>query len=835
MNIMAAMKSEAGGEETDSMATDNAGNDTMQRGWQTRGQMDCDNKASTNKQDGLSSADEEAVNYNHQCYICDKTFSANSNLNRHLRKIHKENVQSPYNNVRCALCESLFSSSSMYTDHLERDHKVEIVRERLTFQTREAFQDWKDSVENETTAQFIKSRGEKRSKSVNKTYYSCNRSGYYVSKARTQKALKKQGSRKINGRCPASMNVTIKEDSTYDVRFIKTHVGHDFDLKHLDLSEKDRDLIIRKLTSGVTKREIIRQIRSTAELHQNTSASSPATSVISTNGCGTSGLNGGLCHPIVINSRSSIPGCGEQQIEVVVPPMSTSVEAAANTSTLTSRFAIAQDETNKADSMKTSDTGSAPSASASNAQTPTPVSRLHLATTKDIHNIINSKHLDSKKIRHNYDLNTVDAWISELNELEPPGSSPILLYKDQESLVEGFPKLHDIDFMLAIMKEGQAELLKQLGPKCIVIDSTHQVHCECLHVTYLSVIDDEGKSFPVAYLLSSRTDLDVLEVFFTLIKERVGTITTRMLIADDLHDFYQAWWRVMSMPVHNLLTPWSVFESLSKKFDLIKNRDKLRKFKKQFRALLTETESDRFTSCLNQILSDYKKDQDTCKFIEAFDEQFAKNPDIWSNSLRKAYNVSNYQLWFMHDKFKTVYKEGKNSRKMCKYITCLMNLFEPQQLEKLTQVEEANREAKRRANERRHKKGIETGSLVYEVAVEPAYWLCPSECSSEVYDEVRLNSDDGQLARPNQVFDSNNDDEQKSKSQQNGATDSSARSSEARVRSESSGKRDQSCCESMCQDCQTCRHEYKCTCLDYVVGLNMCKHIHRISALCKQG
>lgn len=705
----------------------------------------------------------DAKCYNHQCYICDKIFSANSNLNRHLRKIHKENVQSPYNNVKCALCDSVYSSSSIYNQHLEKDHQVKIEVEHKTFSTRDSFEEWKHSVENETTSQFIKSRGEKRTKSFNKTYYSCNRSGYYISKARTRKALKKQGSRKINGRCPASMNVTINSDSTYDVKFIKSHVGHNFELKHLDLSDKDRDLIVQKLVSGVTKKEIIKQLRSAADQHTTATSVSPASSVSlagSTN--------------ILSNSNGdAIPTTGE----IVISSSNTGfhpITSATNTDNIVPIAASV--------SPILGANNNSCSTTPNNSQ---PTSRIHLATTKDIHNIINSKHLDSKRIRHNYDLNNVEAWISEMREFNE--ASSVLFYKSQSEIIDRFPRLREDDFMLIIMKDGQTECFKKYGQRCIIIDSTHNVHCEYLQLSAVSVIDDEGKGLPVAFLFSTRTDCEVLEAFFTILQDKVGTVNTMMVIADELNDFYQAWTIVMSRPTHNLLTPWSVFETWNRKMESITNREKLRRVKKSLRNLLTESDTEKFAKHLVKLREEFGLDKDCYKFMKYFEDEFIANPDPWSSCTRKSYGATNLQLMRLHDKFKVVYKEGKNSKKLCKYVADLMTLFDDSQLDQLSRMEDRN-PAKQKALLDRHKKSTEAGSIVYEVAVEPVYWLCPSESSQEVYYEVRRIS-----------------------------------------------RRDQACCcDLRCPTCASCRHDYKCTCLDYVVNMNMCKHIHKICTMCKQ-
>lgn len=844
--------------------------------------------------------DHEVTSYNHQCYICDKIFSANSNLNRHLRKIHKENVQSPYNNVKCALCDATCPSSSMYIIHLDDVHHVHIETDELTFPDAKSFDDWKYDVENATMSQFIKSRGEKRSRSVNKTYYSCNRSGYYISKARTQKALKKQGSRKINGRCPASINVTIAEDSTHHVRFIKTHVGHDFSLKHLDLSEKDRDLIINKLAAGLTKKDIIKQIRSASSdmhhHHQNSANISPASSVSGANSLSVT-LNASVssnnsCNndPLLIAKRSSMQLItSSDQKGAITDATSEDTEQQRNSST-NSPYT-----TTTSTPLPSQLVGCNNLNDSGNINGTIPTTRIHLATTKDIHNILNSKHLDSKKIKHNYDLNQVEQWIDEMKGCEKDSS--VLLYKDQGANDDRYPKLKADDFMLILMKPGQEKILRENGPRCIVLDSTHQIHCEYLHVAYLAVIDQDQRGFPVAFMFSSRTDSDIMEVFFTLLKERVGLISTRMLIADENHEFYQAWWRVMTMPLHNLLSPWTVFDKWNKKFHLIKNREKSRKLKRQLRNLLNEPDQDKFARSMANIL-ELREDPDMVPFVEFFEENYCKNPEVWSGYFRRGFQVSNQRLTQLHGKFKQIYKEGKNSKRMCKFINGLLNLFEDSQLELIKWIEENDENVKRSLLNTRHKQSTETIALVYEVAVEPVYWLCPVDgASSDTYFEIRRKTNHHHhhshkaatskldKSSPNRS-DSNLSDKQVStvssrgstkreSGRQKGANSSNAATSNDGCASTISGgsttspsnpssaaaaalKRDpfesssslasssghqhaktqvaakrKKCCGLVCPRCDSCRHEYECTCLDYLFNLNMCKHIHRVASMCK--
>lgn len=776
---------------------------------------DDDNELEATRYSQMSEVNQvDTSNYSHQCYICDKVFSANSNLNRHLRKIHKENVQSPYNNVKCALCNSIYSSSSIYNQHLEKDHRVHIEVEHHTFDTKEQFEEWKHQIEDETTSQFIKSRGDKKSSKANKTYYSCNRSGYYVSKARTRKALKKQGSRKINGRCPAALNVTVKEDLSYDVRFVKTHVGHTFELEHLDLSDKDRELIVQKLISGVTKKDIIKQLRSSTALKPGTSGSTTP--------------NGSLNNSVILaasgspaSTTISTTGNASEMIEVIMPVSSEDVLRLDSIALDSSAFETSVASTTDNSARTTPSMSTAPSSCL-----PTPAngcsngrqlrsSRLHLATTKDIHNIINSKRLDSKLIKHNYDLHVLEHWVDDMQSLNNSASS-VLFYKNQSGKSDRYTKLRSEDFLLAIMTEGQAEMLQRHGERCIIIDSTHNIHCEYLQVTLLAVVDAEGTGFPCAFMFSSRTDQDTLSVFFNLIKQKSGTIATRMVIADELDDFYQAWTQVMSRPTHNLLTPWCVFDNWAKEFESIKNKEKLRRLKKSLRALLTEPEADKFSRTLNQILTEFRDDEDVGKFVEYFERNYANNQDLWSSCLRKSHGVLNYQLSKLHDRFKLIYKAGKTSKKLCIFVAKMMTLFDDRQLDTVTRLEETLPQ-KKEAVEIRHNKSLEsTNILAYEVAADPPYWLFPDgDNSKEEYHEIRR-------------ITNQRDASTKINQQQIVTRSSDASQQKLKVSSNLADIKPTPCCNLVCASCNACRHEYKCSCLDYVVNMNLCKHIHQI-------
>lgn len=74
--------------------------------------------------------------------------------------------------------------------------------------------------------------------------------------------LKLLGSNKIDGHCPARLNVTVnKEDNRVKVKFTKTHVGHNLDVGRLTLSKFERGDIAAKIKNKIPFDEILNEIR----------------------------------------------------------------------------------------------------------------------------------------------------------------------------------------------------------------------------------------------------------------------------------------------------------------------------------------------------------------------------------------------------------------------------------------------------------------------------------------------------------------------------------------------------------------------------------------------
>ncbi|KAI4454333.1 hypothetical protein MML48_9g00007700 [Holotrichia oblita] len=169
------------------------------------------------------------------CPHCSKIFSTIRLRNRHIKRIHKVEVESSRSNhILCPICgegNEIKTFESLRT-HIENTHEVGKCTQR---------------------------------KKYKEVHYDCNRSNIRGYQSKNYKRTEKSGGTiKICGICPSKLIVKIDDNvgGQVNVMFWKTHVGHDENYlraKHLPTTEKD--MVVEKLKSGVPTDRILEDAR----------------------------------------------------------------------------------------------------------------------------------------------------------------------------------------------------------------------------------------------------------------------------------------------------------------------------------------------------------------------------------------------------------------------------------------------------------------------------------------------------------------------------------------------------------------------------------------------
>lgn len=128
-------------------------------------------------------------------------------------------------------------------NHFKSAHDIIIDTEAIQFLTVQEFTNWMMDIKKKSKCKynsFIK----ERSATLKMTNYVCPRSGFFQTKSTGKCKTEFQGTRKINGFCPAQLSFSVDKDGTCKIYFIKTHIGHNNELDYLFLTIEERNMLV---------------------------------------------------------------------------------------------------------------------------------------------------------------------------------------------------------------------------------------------------------------------------------------------------------------------------------------------------------------------------------------------------------------------------------------------------------------------------------------------------------------------------------------------------------------------------------------------------------------
>lgn len=98
-------------------------------------------------------------------------------------------------------------------------------------------------------------------KSYTTVNFVCHRSGRYVPKGQGLRHLKIQGSNKLNALCPASIRIRQFSGGKCEVSVSETHIGHENDIGHLNLTKLEREKLAGKIALKIPFEDILDEVR----------------------------------------------------------------------------------------------------------------------------------------------------------------------------------------------------------------------------------------------------------------------------------------------------------------------------------------------------------------------------------------------------------------------------------------------------------------------------------------------------------------------------------------------------------------------------------------------
>ena len=230
------------------------------------------------------------------------------------------------------------------------------------------------------------------------------------------------------------------------------------------------------------------------------------------------------------------------------------------------------------------------------------ITREHLVTKQDIHNIKNRYNIEGV-MRHSNDLTSVCVWVEELKSLP---NNPLLLFKAQgEPQPDDMDNVGNDDFILGIQTQFQRDMLCKYADVCICMDATHGTNMYDFKLITILVLDDFGEGIPVAWAISNREDAIMLVEFLGAIKYRTGPLKPpRRFMSDDAEQYYNSWKSVFGVEgTTKLFCAWHVDRSWRNALkEHVHTAEARLELYHHLRVLLMENEESTFRVMLQQLL-----------------------------------------------------------------------------------------------------------------------------------------------------------------------------------------------------------------------------------------
>lgn len=377
------------------------------------------------------------------------------------------------------------------------------------------------------------------------------------------------------------------------------------------------------------------------------------------------------------------------------------------------------------------------------------------------------------------------SWIFQTNE-------DIILYcKEPNSYDAKYPHLDYEEFILITMNAEQEENLKRYGNDVVLVDRTDDFNSYEFEMTAIMVLDQFRQGIATTFMFSNRADEYVYQILFAELQKRlVNQLTPKVFMSDRTDFYYSAWEKVMGRPQKRLFCTWYVSQDWKENLSKVEgDNGKKTSVYARLREMQTEMNCSKFHSLLEAFLNE--GDADLKEFLKYFETFYTHTFASWAYCYRRYSGINtNTYTKQLFSKIRKKYLSRVDYTKLQDDLeiiqVILENFFYEESIRKLKKervIEKVEELVQR------HEESIkENLSSIREV---PSGWCVPPDKNRNRVKDM----DDMYLVQP---YVQNCD------------------------------------CQLRCVPCNACIHKYQCSCVDYSVEYNFCKHIHLVCQLIKE-
>ncbi|XP_026290701.1 uncharacterized protein LOC113215308 [Frankliniella occidentalis] len=273
------------------------------------------------------------------------------------------------------------------------------------------------------------------------------------------------------------------------------------------------------------------------------------------------------------------------------------------------------------------------------------------------------------------------------------------LSKDRDCVVLYKPYGHDVQigpkeinslpdhkqlFMLGLQTKEQAALMVEHSHKIVLVDETHGTNHHKYQLLTLMIIDDNNRGWPVAHLISSKSDADTLQYFFRALKEKHGNadnLNLNCIISDDdsaLINAMDLGFEGKLGSLRHILCKWHLLRAFKKNLRSHVPKSFVDTMMNELRVLVNETDQKTFYDLQAGFIAKYEN-LDQCKsFItEYYRKYYVDRVTKWAMCFRNFPHANintTGHIESFHHRLKKVYLKRKVNRRLDDLVNILIDI-----------------------------------------------------------------------------------------------------------------------------------------------------------------
>ncbi|XP_054276739.1 uncharacterized protein LOC128995746 [Macrosteles quadrilineatus] len=233
-------------------------------------------------------------------------------------------------------------------------------------------------------------------------------------------------------------------------------------------------------------------------------------------------------------------------------------------------------------------------------------------------------------------------------------------------------------FMFGFQTPRQLQLMKDHCNKILIVDETHGTNQYSYKLLTCMVVDDNRRGWPVAHLVTNKSDAATLQFFFKGLSERIEDPSRiNCVITDDDSAIINGIEAGFSSPMRHLLCRWHVIKNLKDNVRTKVPKDLFEDVFSEIRVLMNIEDLNMFEDLCEGFLKKYEEKDKTAKFITYFRQHYLNRTEKWAmchrNFPHAQVNTTGHVESF-HNKFKKMYLKRRVNKRLDDLITMLRNL-----------------------------------------------------------------------------------------------------------------------------------------------------------------